>query len=93
MEFSWFFRSVTIVVRFLGRFLGRDVCLWLQQSHGSRKLVHFLAFVVKVGVATTQAPQSKKFVEWNGIFYALWVRGRMWQIGMRICWFVVYGSR
>ena len=32
------------------------------------KLVHFLAFVDKVGVATTEAPQSNKFIEWNGIF-------------------------
>ena len=31
MEFCWFLRSVTFVVRFLGQLLGRDVCLWLQQ--------------------------------------------------------------
>ena len=36
MEFCWFLRSVTFVVRLLGRFMGRDVCLWLQQSQGSR---------------------------------------------------------
>ena len=29
-------RSVTFVVRSLGRFLGCDVCLGLQQSQGSR---------------------------------------------------------
>ena len=38
MEFCWFLRSVTFVVRLLGRFMGRDVCLWLQQSQGSRVL-------------------------------------------------------
>ena len=30
-----FLRSVTFAVGFLGRFLGRDVCLWLQRSQGS----------------------------------------------------------
>ena len=39
------------------------------------KLAHFLTFVVKVGVVTTKAPQSKKLREWNGIFYVLWMRG------------------
>ena len=29
MEFCRFLRSVKSVVRSLGRFLGRDVCLWL----------------------------------------------------------------
>ena len=41
------------------------------------KLVHFLTFVVKIGVVTTKAPQSKKLREWNGIFYVLWMRGQM----------------
>ena len=31
-----FLRSVKFVVRSLGRFLGRGVCLWLQPSQGSR---------------------------------------------------------
>ena len=30
-----FFVSVKFVVRSLGRFLGRGVCLWLQLSQGS----------------------------------------------------------
>ena len=41
------------------------------------KLAHFLAFVVKVGVVTAEASQSKKLREWDGIFYVLWMRGRM----------------
>ena len=77
MEFCCFLRSVTFVVRFLGRFLGRDVCLWLQRNQGGRVLAHSLAFVVKVGVFTAEASQSKKLREWNGIFYVLWMRGRM----------------
>ena len=72
MEFCWFPRSVTFEVRFLGQFLGRLVCLWLQQSQGSRffseKLAHFLAFVVKVGVVATKALSSKKLRERNSIF-------------------------
>ena len=36
MEFCRFLRSVKFVVRSLGRFLGRGVCLWLQRSQGSR---------------------------------------------------------
>ena len=56
MEFCWFLPSVKFVVRFLGRFLRRDVCLWLQR--GSlfffEKLAHFLAFVVKVEVVTSR---------------------------------------
>ena len=32
----WFRRSVKFVVKSLGRFLGRGVCLWLGQSQGSR---------------------------------------------------------
>ena len=31
------------------------------------KLAHFLLFVVKIGVVTVKAPQSKKLREWNGI--------------------------
>ena len=27
VEFCWFFRSVTFVVRSLGRFVGHDVCM------------------------------------------------------------------
>ena len=42
------------------------------------KLAHFLAFLVKVGVVTTDAPQSKKLRGWNDIFYVLWMRGRMY---------------
>ena len=81
MEFYCFLRSVTFVMRFFGRFLGRDVCLWLQRSQPVaaffEELAHFLAFVVKVGVFTAEASQSKKLREWNGIFYVLWMRGRM----------------
>ena len=32
------------------------------------KLVHFLAFIVKVGVVTAEASQSEKLREWEGIF-------------------------
>ena len=43
MEFCRFPRSVKFVVRSLGRFLGRDVCLWLQRSQSSRHISsHFL---------------------------------------------------
>ena len=72
MEFCWFLRSVTFVVRSLGRFLGLDVCLWLSGVAVAaffEKLTHFLTFVVKVGVVTTKAPYSKKLREWNGIFW------------------------
>ena len=82
-------------MRFLGRFLGRDVFLCLQQSQVSaffEKLAYLLAFVVEVGVFTTEAPQSKKLREWNDTFYVLWMRGRMQEIVMKICWFVVYAS-
>ena len=41
------------------------------------KLAHFLAFVGKVGVVTAEASQSEKLREWDGIFYVLWMRGRM----------------
>ena len=64
MKFCWFLRSVMFAVRSLGRFLGRGVCLVTAESGQSRffeKLAHFLAFVViKVGVVTTEVPQSKK---------------------------------
>ena len=36
VEFCWFLSSVTFVVRFLGRFLGRHACLWLERSQSSR---------------------------------------------------------
>ena len=80
MEFCRFLRSVKFLVRSLGRFLGRGVCLWLQRSQVAaffEKLAHFLAFVVKVGVVTAEASQSEKLREWDGIFYVLWMRGRM----------------
>ena len=41
------------------------------------KLAHFLALVVKVGVVTAEASQSKKLREWGGIFFVLCLRGRM----------------
>ena len=41
------------------------------------KLAQFPAFVVKVGVVTTEMPQSKKLRGWNDVFYVLWMRGRM----------------
>ena len=56
-------------------------------------LAHFLAFVVKVGVDTTEEPQSEELSEWVCVFYVLCMRGRMLQIVLRICWFVVYASR
>ena len=56
------------------------------------KLAHFLAFVVKVGVVTAEASECEKLREWDGIFYVLWMRGQMWQVVMRISWFVVYAS-
>ena len=72
------------VVQSLGRFLGRSVCLWLQRSQGSRvffkKRAHFLGFVVIVGVITTEASQSEKLRQWDGIFYVLWMRGQMLQV-------------
>ena len=37
-----FLRSVKFVVRSIGRFLGRAVCLWLQRSQGSRISSHLL---------------------------------------------------
>ena len=56
------------------------------------KLTHFLSFVVKVGVVTAEASQSEKLIEWDGIFYVFWMRGRMLQVVIRINWFVVYAS-
>ena len=72
MEFCRFLCSVKFVVRSLGRFLVRGVCLWLQRSQGYsgvrvatffEKLAHFLAFVVKVGVVTAEASQSEELRE------------------------------
>ena len=70
MEFCRFLRSVKFVVRSLGRYLGRGVCLWLRWSHGSciKKVGHFLAFVVKIGVVAAEASQSEKLREWDDIF-------------------------
>ena len=42
-----------------------------------KKLAHFLAFVVKVGVVTAEASQSEELREWDGIFYVSWMRGGM----------------
>ena len=58
-----------------------------------RMVSTFLAFVVQVGIVTAEASQSEKLREWNGVFYVLWMRGRMQQIVMRISRFVVYASR
>ena len=80
MEFCCFLRSVTFVERFLGDFLGE---MFAHGYSGVRvaaffeKLAHFLAFVAVVGVFATEAPQYKKLREWNGIFFVLWMRGRM----------------
>ena len=74
-----FLRSVKFVVRSLGRYLGRGVCVWLQRSQVAaffEKLAHLTAFVVKVGAVTAEASQSEKLREWDGI-YVLWMRGRM----------------
>ena len=51
MEFCRFLRSVKFVVRSLGRFLGRVVCLdysGVRVAVFFQKLAHFRAFVVKV---------------------------------------------
>ena len=80
MEFCRFLRSVKFVVRSLGPFLGRGVCLWysgVRVATFFEKLAYFPAFVVKVGVVTAEASQSEKLREWGGIFYVLWMRGRM----------------
>ena len=62
-----------IVVRYLDRFLKLgtmfacgDSGVWVTPFF--EKLAHFLTFVVKIGVVTTKAAQSKKLREWNGIF-------------------------
>ena len=52
-------------------------CLPVVTAAFFEKLAHFLAFVVKVGVVTAEASQSEKLREWDGIFYVLWMRGRM----------------
>ena len=52
----------------VSRSMSWDVFLCLQRSQVSpffKKLAYLLAFVVKVGVVTTEAPQSKKLREWN----------------------------
>ena len=70
MEFCRFLRSVKFVVRSLGRFLGRGVCLWLQRSQGSHifeKLAHFLAFLVKVGVLGWRFAKSRTDQQWDDI--------------------------
>ena len=80
MEFCRFLRLVKFVVRSLVDFLG---AVFARGYSGVRvaaffeKLAHFLAFVVKVGVVTAEASQSEKLREWDGIFYVLWMRGRM----------------
>ena len=91
MEFCWFLRC-DVRSAVLGDFLGAMFAFGYSGVRVAAffdKLVHFLAYDVKVGVVSTEAPQSKKLREWNGISYVLWMRGRMWQIVMRICWFVV----
>ena len=80
MEFFRFLRPVKFVVRSLGRFLGRGVARGysgVRVAAFFERLAHFLAFVVKVGVVTAEASQSEKLREWDGIFYVLWMRGRM----------------
>jgi len=58
------------------------------------KLVHFLAFVDKVGVATTEAPQSNTIHRMERHFLGVvGERTNVANIVMSICWFVVYGSR
>ena len=52
-------------------------CLAVVIAAFFEKLAHFLAFVVEVGVVTAEASQSEKLREWDGIFYVLWMRGRM----------------
>ena len=95
MEFCWFLRSLTFLVRSLGRFFGRDVFLCLQRSQVAaffEKLAYFLAFVVEVGVFTTEASQSKKLRECNDIFYVLWMERTNVANSYEICWFVVYAG-
>ena len=54
MDFCRFLRSVKFVVRVAAFF--------------EKKLAHFLAFVVKVGVVNADASQSEELREWDGIF-------------------------
>ena len=49
MEFCRFLRSVKFVVRSLGRFLGRGVCLWLQRSQGSLTPLSLLVKILFAG--------------------------------------------
>ena len=80
MEFCRFLRSAKFVVRSLGRFLGAVfACGYsgVMVAAFFEKLAHFLAFVVKVGVVTAEGSQSEKLRDWDGIFYVLWMRGRM----------------
>ena len=58
-----------------------------------KKLAHFVAFVAKVGVVTTEASQSEKLRKWNGIFNVLRMKGPVQQIVMNISSFVMYASR
>ena len=61
MEFCRFLRSVKFVVRSLGRFLGRGVCLWLQRSQGSRVFLknwHISSHLLLKSVSLLQRPQS-----------------------------------
>ena len=53
MELCRFLCSVKFVVRSLARFLGCDVCLWLQRSQGSRIFFEKLAFIVRQLVTVT----------------------------------------
>ena len=58
MEFCRFFRSVKFVVRSLGQFLGRDVCLWLQRSQVSRvfSVFSFCEVCSAVSISQTVTP-------------------------------------
>ena len=64
--------AVSRSIEFLGEMF---FCGYSARSQGSsvfsENLAPFLAFVVKVGIVTTEAPQSKKLRAWNGIFYEL----------------------
>ena len=72
--FPWCKDSPQLVWTHLCRFFLRVVGV---RESGPPILVSFLAFVVKVGVVTTEASKSEKLREWNGIFYVLWMTGRM----------------
>ena len=60
MKFSWFFRSVAFVMRSLLGAMFACGYSGVRVAAIFEKLAHFLAFVVKVGVVTTDASQSKK---------------------------------